>query len=119
MPDPARRNSSRSSSGTVMAQVTTPEDAGQRKISSPPLTAASTLMKNPTPPALPHPCGDQHALRAAAVHMGHSDKFFNYLVESSQGGKVLPTWKGEQYLDLESVPRCSSRLCNHVIARMW
>ncbi|KAJ7301572.1 hypothetical protein DFH08DRAFT_1090181 [Mycena albidolilacea] len=33
------------------------------------------------------------------VHMGHSDKFFDYLVERSQGGKVLPTWKGEQYLN--------------------
>ncbi|KAJ7323691.1 hypothetical protein DFH08DRAFT_1085427 [Mycena albidolilacea] len=43
------------------------------------------------------------------VHMGHSDKFFDYLVERSQGGKVLPTWKGEQYLNH---PRCSSRLCD-------
>ncbi|KAJ7694967.1 hypothetical protein B0H14DRAFT_2650766 [Mycena olivaceomarginata] len=33
------------------------------------------------------------------VHMGHSDKFFDYLMERSQGGKVLPTWKGEQYLN--------------------
>ncbi|KAJ6509062.1 hypothetical protein C8R45DRAFT_1090173 [Mycena sanguinolenta] len=34
------------------------------------------------------------------VHMGRSvDKFFDYLSESSQGGKVLPNWKGELYLE--------------------
>jgi hypothetical protein len=94
----------------------------------PPLTTASTLMKNSTPTAPPHPCGDQHAPRAAA-HMGHSDKFFNYLVESSQGGKVLPTWKGSSILILNQCmwcfflsfpllmcqrcsPRCSSWLCD-------
>ncbi|KAJ7828044.1 hypothetical protein B0H14DRAFT_3873421 [Mycena olivaceomarginata] len=34
------------------------------------------------------------------VHMGHSDKFFDHLVESSQGEKVLPTWKGSSILIL-------------------
>ncbi|KAF7337346.1 Glycoside hydrolase family 38 protein [Mycena sanguinolenta] len=34
------------------------------------------------------------------VHMGRSvDQFFDYLAESSQGGKVLPNWKGELYLE--------------------
>ncbi|KAJ7874175.1 hypothetical protein B0H14DRAFT_2569357 [Mycena olivaceomarginata] len=38
------------------------------------------------------------------VHMGHSDKFFDHLVESSQGGKVLPTWKGSSILILNQFP---------------
>ncbi|KAF8155248.1 glycoside hydrolase family 38 protein [Mycena galopus ATCC 62051] len=34
------------------------------------------------------------------VNMGHSvDEFFDYLSESSQGGAVLPNWKGELYLE--------------------
>ncbi|KAJ7872246.1 glycoside hydrolase family 38 protein [Mycena leptocephala] len=35
-----------------------------------------------------------------AVHMGHSvDEFFDNLAESTQGGRVLPNWKGELYLE--------------------
>ncbi|KAF8173542.1 hypothetical protein K438DRAFT_1980800 [Mycena galopus ATCC 62051] len=66
----------------------------------PPLLSVSSLL---LPPLRPIRTVTNTHRELPSVHMGHSDKFLDYLMESSQGGKVLPTWKGEQYLHLESV----------------
>ncbi|KAJ7808639.1 G-protein alpha subunit-domain-containing protein [Mycena olivaceomarginata] len=51
------------------------------------------------------------------VHMGHSDKFFDHLVESSQGGKVLLTWKGSSILIL--VPPTDVSVVPDVLPGSW
>ncbi|KAJ7796072.1 hypothetical protein B0H14DRAFT_3552570 [Mycena olivaceomarginata] len=59
-----------------------------------------------------------NAPRAAARAHGPLDKFFDHLVESSQGGKVLPTWKGSSILILNLYCVSSSRplpMCRDVV----